>query len=149
MGGKLHPTLLDMLHPVGEYYETSNTSFDPNVTWGGTWVKETDERVLVAAGSTIAVGATGGEKTHTLTTNEMPAHKHSLTSWRNPKEYTPQPTTGFGFTNDNYAFSNVATNGDGTSYTTNNSVAIGSTGGNQAHNNMQPYKGVVRWHRTA
>lgn len=82
---------------------------------------------------------TGGEAKHTLTINEMPGHKHSLTSWKNPKEYTPQPTTGFGFTRNEYAFSNVATDGDGTVYTANDSVAIGSTGGNQAHNNLQPY----------
>lgn len=28
-------------YPVGSYYETSDTSFDPNVTWGGTWISET------------------------------------------------------------------------------------------------------------
>lgn len=27
----------DLIRPVGSYYETSDTSFDPNVTWGGTW----------------------------------------------------------------------------------------------------------------
>lgn len=29
-------TVLDC-YPVGSYYETSDTSFDPNTTWGGTW----------------------------------------------------------------------------------------------------------------
>ena len=27
--------LLDFFYPVGSYYETSNTSFDPNEEWGG------------------------------------------------------------------------------------------------------------------
>lgn len=28
---------LDTFYPVGSYYETSDTSFDPNVSFGGTW----------------------------------------------------------------------------------------------------------------
>ena len=30
--------LFDFIHPVGSCYETSDTSFNPNNTWGGTWV---------------------------------------------------------------------------------------------------------------
>lgn len=29
-------TLLDMFYPVGSYYETSDGSFNPNTSWGGT-----------------------------------------------------------------------------------------------------------------
>lgn len=29
--------LIDMFYPVGSYYETSDTTFNPNITWGGTW----------------------------------------------------------------------------------------------------------------
>lgn len=39
--------LLDVFYPVGSYYETSDTSFDPNVSWGGTWVEDTAGRVLI------------------------------------------------------------------------------------------------------
>lgn len=28
---------LDLFYPVGSYYKTANTSFDPNVAWGGSW----------------------------------------------------------------------------------------------------------------
>lgn len=35
-------------------------------------------RFVVGAGNTYAVNATGGEATHTLTTNEMPGHTHSV-----------------------------------------------------------------------
>ena len=31
------PTVLDF-YPIGSIYETSDSTFDPNVTWGGTWV---------------------------------------------------------------------------------------------------------------
>lgn len=140
-GGGLHKSLLDLLHPIGEYYETSNTSFDPNVSWGGTWVKETDERVLVAAGSSIAVGATGGEKTHTLSVNEMARHRHSGLRWGTSEDepITLNEGSGKGY--------NVSYKG-GNSYQY-NSITTALEGGGEAHNNMQPYKGVVRWHRTA
>ena len=32
-------------YPVGSYYETSDTTFNPNTAWGGTWSLETDELV--------------------------------------------------------------------------------------------------------
>ena len=32
--------LINMFYPVGSYYETSDTSFNPNITWGGTWSRE-------------------------------------------------------------------------------------------------------------
>ena len=43
--------LLDLFYPVGSYYETSDTSFNPNNTWGGTWVLETAGMVHVSAGN--------------------------------------------------------------------------------------------------
>lgn len=42
--------LLDMFYPVGSYYETSNESFDPNVSWGGTWERDTSGTALVSEG---------------------------------------------------------------------------------------------------
>lgn len=32
--------LIDVFYPVGSYYETSDSTFDPNITWGGTWSRE-------------------------------------------------------------------------------------------------------------
>lgn len=29
---------MELFYPVGSYFETSNSTFDPNVEWGGTWV---------------------------------------------------------------------------------------------------------------
>lgn len=34
---KLEKGLIDLFYPVGSYYETSDTDFDPNKKWGGTW----------------------------------------------------------------------------------------------------------------
>ncbi len=38
------------------------------------------DRFIVGAGGSYAVGATGGEATHVLTVDEMPAHTHSVAS---------------------------------------------------------------------
>lgn len=43
--------ILNTFYPVGSYYETSDTSFDPNVSWGGTWVLETAGLVHVSGAS--------------------------------------------------------------------------------------------------
>ena len=35
------PSFTDFFYPVGSYYETSDSSFDPEEVWGGTWSSET------------------------------------------------------------------------------------------------------------
>lgn len=74
-------SLLDLIHPVGEYYETSNTSFDPNVSWGGTWVKDTAGKVMIAqteGGEFPTLGAEVGSSSVTIQahTHTIPAHNH-------------------------------------------------------------------------
>jgi microcystin-dependent protein len=77
---------------------------------------------LLAAGATYGPGTTGGEATHTLTVDEIPAHTHSYS---------------VGATNSNHS------GGDGYHYLAqNNSATTGSTGGGLAHNNMPPYIAV-------
>lgn len=71
--------LLDMFYPVGSYYETSDTSFDPNVTWGGTWVEDSAGRATVAqdASTFSTVGGTGGSETVTISSSNLPNHTHT------------------------------------------------------------------------
>ena len=129
-------------YPIGSYYETSDSTFDPNVTFGGTWEKEEEGLVHIGSGTNYAIGATGGEKTHKLTSSEsgMPNHRHldcgggynvhDAGSWAT--RTAPANQTG------NTPFINNQT------YTSYESADASS-----AHNNMQPYVVVNRWHRTA
>ena len=124
--------LVDYIYPVGSYYETSDTTFDPNVAWGGTWVLETAGKFHVSAGTGYTIGSTGGEATHTLTVDELPSHSHTLPK----KSMVPYSSATFAKEPLYYAgnFEDIATN---------------ATGGGQAHNNLPPYVAVNRWHRTA
>lgn len=59
----------------------SAVSTDPGILFGfGTW-QQIQDRFLLAAGSTYAAGTTGGEATHTLTVEEMPAHTHVVSNY--------------------------------------------------------------------
>ena len=73
--------LIDIIYPVGTYYETTDNNFNPNTAWAGTtWQKITDGRVLIAGGGDYSVGGNYGEKTHKITTAEMPTHSHSAST---------------------------------------------------------------------
>ena len=122
------------VYPVGAIFQsTSNTS--PASLFGGNWEK-IQNRFLYGSGGSYGVGNTGGEESHVLSMNEMPAHNHSgiSTKWQSWASHGPTcgPEGG----------SNFIVNNNG-SFTTNNS------GGGQAHNNMPPYYAVNIWRRTA
>lgn len=137
-------TLLDFFYPVGSiYYSTSNTN--PSTLFGGIWERIKDV-FLLAAGDQYAAGSTGGEASHTLTSAEMPNHKHDNI------HISSKGQTLYGVTNDatigyrpNFATINYNTgnyDADSTAFETT------TTGGNGAHNNMPPYKAVYIWTRT-
>ena len=85
--------LIDIIYPVGTYYETTNVNFNPNTAWAGTtWTKITDGRVLIAGGGDYTVGTNYGEKTHKITVAEMPSHNHSA-STANNGAHTHKPGT--------------------------------------------------------
>jgi len=119
--------------PVGSIF-VSVVSTNPSTLLGyGTWTAFATGRTIVGidAGQTEfdTVEETGGEKTHTLVTSEMPAHVHSMGS----------AYSGAGSSNGN-ALGGLVTN-----VNTNTQ----STGGDGAHNNLQPYIVVYMWKRTA
>lgn len=118
--------------PVGSIY-IGILSTNPGTLLGiGTWVAFGTGKVLVAFDGgdpdfNTAEG-TGGEKTHVLTTPEMPAHTHTVTSEGESNAHRIGWNAGGGGSVDNTS---------------------SSTGGGGAHNNLQPYIVVYMWKRTA
>lgn len=166
--------LLDTFYPIGSYYETSDISFDPNVSWGGTWVLETEGQVHVSAGTNYEVGDTGGEASHTILSTEIPDHDHELkgtgfaaiSNYSNRSFFnnlnTPveagvnQWTTLFG--SAGYTWTHNADAAITTSVENYNNAKsvnlLGKTGksanptsGSNDLSLMQPYVVVNRWHR--
>ena len=117
---------------------TLDTEDKVKAIYGGTSWTKIEGRFLLGQSSSYAINSTGGEATHTLTVNEMPSHNHA----------------GKIFGNHAYlVFGNDVTPGNrGTasySNSTGDTFSLTSNGGNQAHNNMPPYKTVYIWERTA
>lgn len=123
------------IYPVGAIY-MSTTSTNPVTLFGfGTW-EQIKDTFLLAAGNTYAAGSTGGEATHTLTTDEMPSHHHTAHG-------IGISTTASG---KNLALRSVEL---GNQHTGTAIMRVNNTGGDQAHNNMPPYLAVYIWKRTA
>ena len=145
-------------HPVGSIYE-STVSTSPATLFGGTWVAMDAGRVLVAqgkasTGTTFTAGATGGEEKHKLTTSELPSHTHGMSTEGN---HSHAYNNLIGSTKDyvkggeSYDSGRASThpNTINTSSAGAHSHTIYSTGGGEAHNNLQPYEVIYRWKRTA
>lgn len=129
--------VVDIIYPVGSIYMSVNST-NPSNLFGGTWVAWGAGRVPVGVDTTQTefdtVEETGGEKTHTLTTQEMPNHNHDV-----------NVVYPFDFGGKVTAVAN--SNSDNTTGTA--SDVVTSTGGGQAHNNLQPYITCYMWKRTA
>lgn len=114
-------------YPVGSIYIAYNHA-NPGTLFGGTWERITNA-FLWATTSGGTIGQTGGEQTHTLTVDELPAHSHGSV----------------------YSQHAEGTKSQAWYTSAGSSLAYGavSTGGGAAHNNMPPYIQVSVWRRTA
>jgi len=126
-------TTLQAVYPVGSIYINAAVTTNPATLLGfGTWTAFGTGKVIVgydASDSDFdALQETGGAKTVTLTTSQIPAHTHNST-WL---------TGGSGV-------SGVNTAGNYDAATS----ATSSTGGGSAHSNVQPYIVAYMWRRTA
>ena len=127
-------SIIDCILPVGmiiHLYSHAN----PNTMYPGTTWERIENAFLWGCDASGTIGQTGGEKTHTLTTNELPSHTHGAV-------YTGTEA---------YASGVVATKDKAWYKTSGDAIAYGFTyaGGGRAHNNMPPYTQVSIWRRTA
>ena len=129
-------------YPVGSVY-ISTSSTNPGSTYGGTWEEYGKGKTLVGVDSIDSdfntVEKIGGEKTHTLTIDEMPSHSHYLNGtvvgWPMNDPSGQEWSVSY----------NKNTSAPYASWRSNSALS----GGSQAHNNLQPYITVYMWKRTA
>lgn len=70
--------VINLAYPVGSlYFNVGNV--DPGTLFPGTTWEQIKDKFLLSAGTDYTLGNTGGEATHVLTVNEMPAHTHTFT----------------------------------------------------------------------
>ena len=129
-------------HPIGSIL-MSAVNTNPSTYLGGTWVAWGSGRVPVGVDTSQTefdtVEETGGEKTHTLTVSEMPDHNHPFSE---DLEY-------LGFTNDTRIVQGGDTYLDVLRSNGHFGTATWGAGGDQPHNNLQPYITCYMWKRTA
>ena len=129
--------LYNAIFPVGQIVIKGDNEDYSN--WlGFTWERTAVGKVLVGIDSTDTdfntIGKNGGEKTHTLTLQEMPKHAHEV-------KYGAGHNLGL----------NSGPNGYKLSYELGGTQQISalSQGGDAPHNNLQPYQVVAYWKRIA
>lgn len=164
---------LDSVYPIGSVYISANGA-NPNAIIGGTWEEFATGRTLIGYDPSdddlTETGMTGGEKTHALTVDELPEHKHDVTVEN--KELTGSVWNfagqGATFGPGNSTSGVFSKGGDGTCFypsstgkatgvndgftldaTHDHTATSGNTGSGMAHNNMMPYITVRMWKRTA
>ena len=145
------------LYPVGFYLHTSDGAFNPNTDIGGTWELLGEGKVLLSGSKdgTYKVGNQYGSNTHTLKTDEMPAHTHgskSLTGMVACQSYSNGKPSGIVstiYTNFNLKATSGANNFGTHNQNINASHEHSSVGGGKPHNIMQLSEAVYIWHRIA
>lgn len=130
--------IANALYPVGSIYMSVNNT-NPSTFFGGTWEAWGAGKVPVGVDTSdtnfSTVEQTGGEKQHTLTIAEMPAHNHTIPC-------TPTANDG---SEPTYQAAQVNAEATGN----HNSIVAVSSGGGSPHNNLQPYITCYMWKRTA
>lgn len=126
-------------YPVGSIY-LSVVNINPSTYFGGVWERFGEGKCLVGVDSTQSefetVLKTGGVKTVTLNTNQIPSHNHGAGKYDGQWINNGGMSIGSGtqaviINNENHGYR----------------IATSDTGGNQAHENMPPYITVYMWKR--
>lgn len=160
--------LRDLIYPVGSIRMTVDPT-NADTFLGGTWELWGASRVPVGVDANDRDFAdpeqTGGAKTVTLTTANMPSHNHTLSSGTataaEAAAHTHQAAAGTYkvgsgsgsnykyLTNDGTTGPATTGSGGGHTHTVTLSGSTGSKGSGTAHSNMQPYITCFFYKRTA
>jgi hypothetical protein len=122
----------NLVYPVGSIYTNMAVATNPSSLLGmGTWVAYAEGRVLVGkagSGTFDTLNEEQGTETTTLSIAQIPSHNH---------------TYAVGSAQSNTAM------GTHKNSNTSHSPVTSSTGGGEAHTNLQPSVTVYMWKRTA
>ncbi|MCD8208146.1 MAG: hypothetical protein LUD72_09450 [Bacteroidales bacterium] len=162
--------LLDTIYPVGSIY-MSTTNVNPGKFLGGTWVAWGSGRVPVGVNESdsdfSAAEKTGGSKTVTLTTAQLPSHTHSIPAlsgtaasagahrhglyyFQNYTQNGSNQSMFFSQGDHTVSGSNIMdSSGSHTHSVTTTKNTSGSNGSGNSHTNLQPYITCYMWNRTA
>jgi len=137
-------TTLQAVYPVGSIYINAAVTTNPATLLGfGTWVAFGTGRMMIGYDASDtdfdALQETGGAKTKTLSTSELPSHNHG---------YTGQHTGNNGNGLHHHSGSTKIAVGDDTNERT-SSNTVNSTGSGSAFSIMNPYIVAYMWRRTA
>jgi len=152
----LSADIFSRVYPIGSVYINATSDANPLTLFGfGTWVAfgagQVPVGIDVAQTEFNSPEKTGGGKTHTLTTAEMPDHNHAVNDPGHSHGMVGDPVfTSATGSQRAYAYGsgqqlrwsvggvNSATTG----------VTTANKGSGAAHNNLQPYITVYMWKRT-
>lgn len=156
----------ELMYPIGSYYMSSVNKNPKDIFGVGVW-EQVKGKVIVGVDEDdtdfASAGLTGGEKTHKLTIAEMPSHTHIQNSHNHTQNSHSHPANNPTLMgqNGNTKYGEGGYNIMGTisarSWTTGAATATNNpatatnqnTGGDGAHNNLQPFQTAYIWLRTA
>lgn len=154
--GKVYDPLASW--PVDSIYIGASNVNPATILGGGTWSRFGNGKVLVSQNDADTefdtALETGGAKTHTLTTAQIPSHDHGSTP-NHSHSIDTRGQTATGTAATQHATTGVAGYPqlwDGTGSQNTNSAGghtHSSVGSGASHNNLQPYIVVYMWRRTA
>ena len=137
---KSNKSLIETLLPSGVITLWSGAQTNIPSGWalcdGTNGTPDLRDRFVVGAGSTYAVGATGGNASVTLTTTQIPSHNHNGTGGL----YGYTTNTLYSSNSGNY-FQNItkSTSNVGTLPTLSLTINTANAGGGASHENRPPY----------
>lgn len=141
----------DALYPVGSIY-LSVSATSPATLMGGTWARIAQGRTLVGLNESDTdfntVRKAAGDKTVTLTTAQMPVHRHAF-EYSTDDSATWTVNAQIGRASSQYQGAGFMGVTDTINALATFTARLTTTGSGAAHSNLQPYYTVYIWERTA